>query len=34
LRYCAFVFAGSVQAAADFAFRFLAAQVRDAEPYG
>ena len=29
LRYCPFVFAGSVQAAADFAFRFLAAQVRD-----
>jgi ERCC4-type nuclease len=31
LRYCPFVFAGSVQAAADFAFRILAAQVRDAE---
>ena len=31
LRYCPFVFAGSVQAAADFAFRFLAAQVRDIE---
>jgi ERCC4-type nuclease len=31
LRYCPFVFAGSVQAAADFAFRLLAVQVRDAE---
>jgi hypothetical protein len=31
LRYCPFVFAGSVQAAAEFAFRLLAAQVRDAE---
>ena len=31
LRYCPFVFAGSAQAAADFAFRFVAAQVRDAE---
>ena len=31
LRYCPFVFCGSVQAAADFAFRILAAQVRDVE---
>ena len=31
LRFCPFVFCGSVQAAADFAFRILAAQVRDAE---
>jgi hypothetical protein len=31
LRYCAFVFCGSPQEAANFAFRFLAAQVRDAE---
>ena len=31
LRYCPFVFAGSAQAAADFAFRILAAQVRDGE---
>ena len=31
LRYCPFVFAGSVPDAADFAFRFLAAQVRDIE---
>ena len=29
LRYCPFVFAGSERIAADFAFRFLAAQVRD-----
>lgn len=28
-RYCPFVFAGSVAAAADFAFRALASQVRD-----
>jgi ERCC4-type nuclease len=31
LRYCPFVFCGSQQAAAEFAFRFLAAQVRDAK---
>ena len=31
LRYCPYVFTGSVQAAADFAFRILAAQVRDVE---
>ncbi len=31
LRYCPFVFAGSVQASADFAFQILAVQVRDAE---
>ena len=31
LRYCPFVSAGSVEAAAGFAFRLLAAQVRDAE---
>jgi ERCC4-type nuclease len=31
LRYCPFVFCGSQQEAADFSFRFLAAQVRDAE---
>jgi DNA excision repair protein ERCC-4 len=31
LRYCPFVFCGSERAAADFAFRFLAAQVRDIE---
>jgi ERCC4-type nuclease len=31
LRYCPFVFCGSQQEAADFAFRFLAAQVRDIE---
>jgi hypothetical protein len=31
LRYCPFVFAGSERIAADFAFRFLAAQVRDVE---
>jgi ERCC4-type nuclease len=31
LRYCPFVFAGSVSAAADFAFRSLAVQVRDSE---
>ena len=31
LRYCPFVFAGSAQAAADFAFRILATQVRDAK---
>ena len=31
LRYCPFVFAGSQREAADFAFRFLAAQVRDAK---
>jgi hypothetical protein len=31
LRYCPFVFCGSQRAAADFAFRFLAAQVRDIE---
>ena len=31
LRYCPFVFAGSVQAAANFAFRALAAQVREAK---
>lgn len=29
LRYCPFVFAGSARIAADFAFRFLGAQVRD-----
>jgi len=29
LRYCPFVFTGSPRAAADFAFRFLASQVRD-----
>jgi hypothetical protein len=31
LRYCPFVFCGSQQEAANFAFRFLAAQMRDAE---
>jgi ERCC4-type nuclease len=31
LRYCPFVFCGSLQESANFAFRFLAAQVRDAE---
>jgi ERCC4-type nuclease len=31
LRYCSFVFCGSQREAADFSFRFLAAQVRDAE---
>ena len=31
LRYCPFVFCGSQQDAADFAFRSLAAQVRDAK---
>ena len=31
LRYCPFVFCGSERIAADFAFRFLAAQVRDIE---
>ena len=31
LRYCPFVFCGSQREAADFAFRILAAQVRDAE---
>jgi ERCC4-type nuclease len=31
LRYCPFVFCGSPREAADFAFRFLAAQVRDIE---
>jgi hypothetical protein len=31
LRFFPFVFAGSVQAAAEFTFRLLAAQVRDAE---
>ena len=31
LRYCPFVFCGSQQDAADFSFRFLAAQVRDAK---
>ena len=30
-RYCPFVFAGSVEAAADFSFRALASQVRDIE---
>ena len=30
-KHCPFVFAGSTQAAADFAFRTLAAQVRDAQ---
>jgi ERCC4-type nuclease len=30
-RYCPFVFAGSVAAAADFSFRALASQVRDIE---
>ncbi|MEI6071348.1 MAG: ERCC4 domain-containing protein [Verrucomicrobiae bacterium] len=28
-RYCPFIFAGSVEAAADFSFRALASQVRD-----
>ena len=31
LRYCPFVFAGSGRIAADFAFRLLAAQIRDIE---
>jgi ERCC4-type nuclease len=31
LRYCPFVFCGSQREAADFAFRFLAAPVRDAK---
>ena len=31
LRYCPIVFCGSERAAADFAFRFLAAQVRNIE---
>jgi hypothetical protein len=31
LRYCPFVFCGSQREAGDFAFRFLAAQVRDIE---
>jgi hypothetical protein len=31
LRYCPFVFCGSPQEAANFSFRFLAAQVRDGE---
>jgi len=31
LRYCPFAFCGSEKAAADFAFRLLAAQVRDIE---
>jgi len=31
LRYCPFIFAGNVEGAADFAFRFLRAQVRDIE---
>ena len=31
LRYCPFVFCGSQREAANFAFRLLAAQVRDAE---
>jgi ERCC4-type nuclease len=31
LRYCPFVFCGSPKEAANFAFRFLAAQVRDIE---
>jgi DNA excision repair protein ERCC-4 len=31
LRYCPVVFCGSERAAADFAFRFLAAQTRDIE---
>jgi hypothetical protein len=30
-RFCPFVFAGSVEAAADFSFRALASQVRDIE---
>ena len=31
IRYCPIVFAGTVAAAADFAFRALSAQVRDIE---
>ena len=31
LRYCPFVFGGFEHVAADFAFRFLAAQMRDIE---
>jgi ERCC4-type nuclease len=34
LRYCPFVFAGSERIAANFTFRFLAAQVRDIERLG
>ena len=31
IRYCSFAFCGSPEEAFDFAFRFLAAQVRDIE---
>jgi hypothetical protein len=34
LRYCPFVFCGSERIAAEFAFRFLAAQVRGIERLG